>query len=140
MSNLSEEMKKLGKQLVVPNIEKIGVKRINSSILQPPDINIVSRAESAYKTVKELMLSFEKSLSPEEEVGLKLVSFGNNIAYYIASLNYRDPDIIIFNCIDPTNEKNAVTLIQHFSQLNVLLLRLPKASEGEARRIGFEQK
>ena len=94
-------------------------------------------AQWAYERIKSLIYDFERGLSPEEEVGCRLVSFGNTSVYYIDDVGYWGPDIIIFHCTDASSSVKA-DLIQHISQLNVLLLKLPrKSSDKEARRIGF---
>lgn len=54
----------------------------------------------------------------------------------IEGMGYFDPDIITFYGADPTGARTQ--LIQHVTQLNVLLRALPKAVEQEApNRIGF---
>lgn len=94
-------------------------------------------AQWAYERIKSLIYDFERGLSPEEEVGCRLVSFGNTSVYYIDDVSYWGPDIIIFHCTDASSSVKA-DLIQHISQLNVLLIKLPrKADEPKARRIGF---
>ena len=107
-------------------------------IAEPP--KSTNLAEWAYERVKSLIFDFEKELSPDEEIGCRLVSFNANSVYYIDDIGYWGPDIIMFYCTDSTNNAKA-TLIQHISQLNVLLLKLPrKNGDKEARRIGFNIK
>ncbi|MDR1978561.1 MAG: DUF6173 family protein [Synergistaceae bacterium] len=91
-------------------------------------------AEWAYERLASLFKDFEDDLDDEHEIGLQLVSFGNANVYHISDIGYWGPDIIIFHC--RTQEGHAADLIQHVSQLNVLLLALPKLEE-KARRIGF---
>ena len=54
----------------------------------------------------------------------------------IEGIGFFDPDIVTFYGSDPAGTKTQ--LIQHVSQLNVLLRALPKqADEAAPRRIGF---
>ena len=54
----------------------------------------------------------------------------------IEGMGYFDPDIITFYGSDPTGAKTQ--LVQHVSQLNVMLRALPKSVEkDEPTRIGF---
>ena len=52
-------------------------------------------------------------------------------------MGHFDPDIVTFYGTDQTGAK--VQLVQHVSQLNVLLRAMPKEQDAaEPRRIGFE--
>lgn len=54
----------------------------------------------------------------------------------IEGMGYFDPDIITFYGSDPTGAKTQ--LVQHVSQLSVMLRALPKQVEADApNRIGF---
>jgi len=54
----------------------------------------------------------------------------------IEGIGYFDPDIVTFYGSDPAGVKTQ--LVQHVTQLNVILRALPKESEAaEPRRIGF---
>lgn len=54
----------------------------------------------------------------------------------IEGMGFFDPDIITFYGSDPTGSKTQ--LVQHVSQLNVMLRALPKSVEkAEPTRIGF---
>lgn len=78
--------------------------------------------------------SFEELLDQEHEVGARLVSFGSELTFYIEDVGYWGPDIITFYGKNP--DGNYVELLQHISQLSVLLVALEKVQE-EPRRIGF---
>jgi hypothetical protein len=93
-----------------------------------------SAAESRFMRLAHQIARFEESLHDDEEIGARLVSAPNNSVFHVTNLEYRNPDLIIFH---GTNEHNKpLQLIQHVTQLNVLLTALPKESE-TPRRIGF---
>jgi hypothetical protein len=77
---------------------------------------------------------FESRLDQEHEVGARLVSFGSNLSFHIEDMGYFGPDMIVFY---GRNEKGEpVQLVQHTSQLSVLLVAVRKQAE-QPRRIGF---
>ena len=77
---------------------------------------------------------FESRLDEEHEIGARLVSFGANLSFHIEDMGYFGPDMIVFY---GKNEKGEpVQLIQHTSQLSVLLVAVRK-QDARPRRIGF---
>lgn len=104
--------------------------------ITPDRLNLPPKpAEWAYKRLNDLFGDFEKSLDNNHEIGMRLVSFGNNAVYHITSVGYWNPDILIFHCQTPDGAR--ADLIQNTSQLNILLLAVPKLEENP-RRIGFQ--
>jgi hypothetical protein len=77
---------------------------------------------------------FEAQLDFEHEIGARLVSFGQAITFHIQNVGYWGPDIISFDGVNSEGER--VQLIQHTSQLSVLLIAMKKLDENP-RRIGF---
>ena len=62
-------------------------------------------------------------LKPDEEIGARLVSFGQGEVIHVLDVDYRGPDLITF---EGTNaDGRPVLLLQHISQVNVLLVALP---------------
>ena len=64
-------------------------------------------------------------------------AFGDDTLFHIADVGYWNPDIITFDGFDKSG--NRMKLIQHVSQLNVLLLAVRKTTPPAEppRRIGF---
>jgi len=87
-----------------------------------------------YERLMKYITTFEKGLDNDHEIGGRLVSFGNVLTFHIIEVGYYGPDIITFDGINDNNEP--VKLIQHYSQLNVLLVAVKKFEENP-RRIGF---
>jgi hypothetical protein len=88
-----------------------------------------------YERLKDYIQKFEEGLDSEQEVGLKLVSSGSNSTFHIQNVGYYGPDIICFYCHNPETKSNA-QLIQNITQLNVLLIPVPKLEE-KPKRVGF---
>lgn len=95
-----------------------------------------SPAQWAYERIILYIQNFEKQLDNEHEVGLGLASGGVGVIK-IEGLGYYDPDIVTYY---GTNEMGAkMQLIQHVSQLNVMLMASPKhIDQIEPNRIGFQ--
>ncbi|WP_294620771.1 DUF6173 family protein [uncultured Roseovarius sp.] len=94
-----------------------------------------SPAEWAYERLILYIKNFEEQLDNEHEVAMGFTG-GDAGVLRIEGMGYFEPDIVTFYGSDPTGAKTQ--LVQHVSQLNVLLRALPKQIEAEApRRIGF---
>ncbi len=93
-------------------------------------------ARGIFKKIAARIKEFEANLSHEEEVGLKLASFGQSITIHVNEVNYIQPSIIIFR--GQLDNNQTVELLQHINQLNFLLLIVPRITPDEPRRpIGF---
>ena len=91
-----------------------------------------------YTRLTRLIQEFEARLDDEHEIGLSIVPLGDAV-YRVRDFDCWYPDMLIFYCL--TLEGAEATLIQHHSQLNFLLIALPKLDPQEPpRRIGFSLK
>jgi hypothetical protein len=91
-------------------------------------------AEWMYKRLVEFIKDFEAQLDDDHEIGARLVSFGQNVTFHIDDMGYYGPDIITF--YGKNESQQYVQLIQHISQLSVLLVAMEKVAD-KPRRIGF---
>ncbi|CUH76048.1 hypothetical protein TRM7557_00687 [Tritonibacter multivorans] len=95
-----------------------------------------SPAQWAYERLILYIKNFEEQLDTSEEVAMGFVG-GDAGVLRIEGMGYFDPDIVTFYGSDGSGARTQ--LVQHVSQLNVMLRALPKPREAEpARRIGFE--
>jgi len=93
-------------------------------------------AEGVFYRLAAYIREFEANLDHDHEVGARMVSFGATIQFHIVDMGYWNPDIITFEGLDDAGRR--MKLIQNVSQLNVLLVSMPKREEHEvAQRIGF---
>lgn len=101
----------------------------------------VQRSNLASEFAKHLLSQirrFDSELDTEHEVGIKLVSFGQSITFHVDSIGFYNPSLVVF--VGLTEDSNRVELIQHTSQINFLLLALPKLQPNQPKReIGFLQ-
>ena len=117
-----------------PKAHSVEQEPLPESLAKTP-VEQKSPAEWAYQRLILYIQNFEKTLDTEEEVAMGFTDTGAGVLR-IEGLGYFDPDIVTFYGTDQTGAR--VQLVQHVSQLNVLLRSTPKPSEvAEPRRIGF---
>jgi hypothetical protein len=93
-------------------------------------------AEATFNRIVAYIREFEGNMDAEHEVGARMVSFGDTVQFHIVDMGYWNPDIVTFDGLDDAGRR--MKLIQNVSQLNVLLIAMPKRVEhDEPRRIGF---
>jgi hypothetical protein len=100
-----------------------------------PPAKAKSPAESAYDRIILYIRDFERQLNTDPEGAMGFA--GSDVGILrIDGLGFLAPDILTFYGTDETGMKNQ--LIQHVSQLSVMLQARPKADPDDApRRIGF---
>ncbi len=102
--------------------------------LQKP-VATKSPAQWAYERLILYIQNFEKALDGDHEVAMGFTG-GDAGVMRIEGMGYFDPDIITFYGSDATGGRTQ--LVQHVTQLNVMLRALPKQVEDKpANRIGF---
>lgn len=95
-----------------------------------------SPAEWAYERMVLYIQNFEQQLDAEHEIGMGFTG-GDAGTLKIQGMGYFAPDLITFYGEDPSGAKTQ--LVQHVSQLNVMLVAAAKPSEqSEPKRIGFK--
>ena len=94
-----------------------------------------SPAQWAYERVVLYLKKFEEGLDQNHEAAMGFTGADAGVLR-IEGMGYFDPDVLTFYGSDPAGGKTQ--LIQHVSQLNVILRALPKAVDSaEPNRIGF---
>ena len=103
--------------------------------LSETPIDEKSPAEWAYERLVIYIQNFEEQLDNEHEIAVGFVG-GDAGVLRIEGLGFFDPDIVTFYGKDGDGTKTQ--LIQHVTQLSVMLRAIPKESETvDAKRIGF---
>lgn len=141
---LSDQMKKLQETIAtnakamqdslgkMPNIAEI-VQAQMPRIEIPVDQNLASEF---HKRLIKWIQDFDKELDQEFEVGVRLVNFGQTVTFHLENIGYWNPSLISFSGFTENGEP--VELIQHVSQISILLLKMKrKDPEKPKRSIGF---
>ncbi|MEX0283042.1 MAG: DUF6173 family protein [Paracoccaceae bacterium] len=111
----------------------------NSAPALPPALQQADAQKSPARWAYERMIiyiqNFEKQLDGEHEVAMGFAGSEAGVLR-IEGMGYFDPDIITFYGMDQTGGRTQ--LVQHVSQLSVLLRAIPKQdTSAEPNRIGF---
>ena len=95
-----------------------------------------NHASEFHKRLSQWIREFDVSLDEAHEVGIRLVSFGQAITFHLHELGYWNPSLIIIKGTMETGEP--VELIQHVSQISILLTKLPRQNPEEPKKpMGF---
>jgi hypothetical protein len=88
-----------------------------------------------HERIVHQILEFEKNLGPDHEIGGRFVEGPSNEPLHIQNVASWGPDMIMFVGQFPDGRK--FELLQHYSQVSMLLVAVPKLKK-QPRRIGFE--
>jgi hypothetical protein len=99
-----------------------------------PSKERLNPAEWMYERLIKQIVEYEKRLSPEEEIGGRFVAAPKEGTFHIEDISYWGPDILMFMGRDA--DGRPIELMQHYSQMSILLCAVPKETD-EPRRIGF---
>jgi len=117
-----------------PHSKNVAQQAIPNGIKAKPSAQ-KSPAQWAYERIILYLKNFEEQLDQEQEVAMGFTG-GDVGILRIEGMGYFDPDIVTFYGKDASGGRTQ--LIQHVSQLNVMLRSLPKPKEhAEPNRIGF---
>ncbi|MCX7888883.1 MAG: DUF6173 family protein [Rhodobacteraceae bacterium] len=144
---MAEEIRTTGEAMEAAVLPEAGVARTRAdgprtAEMQPLPEDIAcqpvgekSPAQWAYERLILYIRNFEEQLDDAHEVALGLTG-GEAGLIQIEGIGYFAPDIVTFYGRDDGGARTQ--LIQHVSQLNVMLRALPRPPEAEEpRRIGF---
>ncbi len=121
-----------------PYVVKEGVVEDGDESGQPPQAVEQRPPDPAtwmHQRLVHQILEFEKNLGPDHEVGGRFVEGPNAEVLHINNVASWAPDMIVF--MGQYADGRKFELLQHYSQVSVLLVAVPKQTK-EPRRIGFE--
>lgn len=94
------------------------------------------RASEFHKRLMFYIKEFDDSLNQDEEVGIRLVSFGQAVQFVVHRIGYYNPKIISF--YGETADGSKIQLIQHVNQISFLLQSVKRKHPDQPKRsIGF---
>lgn len=119
-------------QLLMPDIRPI--KLPPNPLVQNLEAN---QASEFGKRLSKWIDEFDLTLDAENEVGVRLVSFGQTVVFHLEGIRSWNPSLILF--VGRTEEGHPVELIQHVTQISILLMVLPRKNPKEPKKpIGFK--
>ena len=141
MDDEIETAAEASKAAVLPRVVEVhsnpdacaGLNKVPEPLNRP--VSDKSAAQWAYERLILYIRNFEEQLDSEHEVAMGFTG-GDAGVLRIEGMGYFDPDIVTFYGSDGAGARTQ--LIQHVSQLNVMLRALPKPqTDSPAKRIGF---
>lgn len=78
---------------------------------------------------------FHRNLDDDLEVGARLVNFGQSVTFHVENIGYWNPSLISFMGKNEVGEP--VELVQHVTQISILLVAMKRKSIEPKRPIGF---
>ena len=93
-------------------------------------------ADAMHERIVNAINLFESNLPGDMEAAGRLVSFGQTVQFSITKIYYQNPDVLMFS--GNLDDGSPVTLLQHVSQLSLLLVAVKRNNpEVPRRKIGF---
>jgi hypothetical protein len=117
-------------------IRRVGAPLPNLAIPEFKMPKMPNMAEYAVDAIYEEIAAFEASLDQDHEVGMPIVGGPAGLCVHVREVYRFGTDKLVFVGVD--GHRRPVRLIQHLSQLNLLMLAAPKLGE-IAVRIGFHE-
>ena len=106
-------------------------KMVNAAVIQEG-----STAQIVAENLYQEILNYQANLSNIEDVAMSIVKFNESITLLVDSIGYIGYNLVRFGGKDSSGKP--LELIQHVSQLNFLLMVVPKPEpEVPKRKIGF---
>ena len=87
-----------------------------------------------YKAIREYFEQFEAELAADQEIAIRLASFGSEVDFRPEKIGFTLPSLITFFGVTDVGER--IQLVQHVSQLSYML-RAVKKLHDQPTRIAF---
>lgn len=110
---------------------------MNLGSLADEMLEIERRKNNPAGYIRERMMQIiaeqEQLLAVDQELGIIVVG-GNAPSFHLRSIGHSNPDLLRFIGTDP--DGNAVQIVQHHTQMSVMIVSVPKLGD-KAFRVGF---
>ena len=93
-------------------------------------------ADEMCDRLRQQVAQFEAELTSTEEVGASIAHFGRELTIRLDDVGYHNPGLVIF--YGRTLDEDEVRIIQHFSQVSVMLIRVRAADPANPYRMSAE--
>lgn len=110
-------------------------RKVTHGVVETPAKKPFDPAAWMHQRLVHQIVDFEKNLGPDHEIGGRFVGGPNAEVLHISNVASWGPDMIMF--MGEYSDGRRFELMQHYSQVSVLLVAVPTMNE-EPKRIGFE--
>ena len=109
---------------------------ILKEIKTPPNPLVVAAqanyASEFHRRLVKWINDFDATLDESHDVGVRLVTFGQAVVFHLENIWYWNPSLIRFS--GHMEDGSPVDLIQHVSQISVLLMKLTRTDPSQPKR------
>jgi hypothetical protein len=126
------------RKLMAASAPAFGIPKYQPLNLVNPVVESVkeNQASEFHRRLAKWVKEFDATLDDTCEVGIRLVSFGQTVIFHLQNIGFWNPSLISFAGVTDAGEP--VELIQHVTQISLLLMKLPrKDPEKPKQAIGF---
>lgn len=99
-----------------------------------PHPSLFAYLDTIFEIIKKQIQEYEQSLDADHEVAIWLTNFGHSVIMHVAEVGYKKSAVLVFKGFV---DGRYSTLVQHVSQLNLLLTSVEKDPNRPKRQIGF---
>lgn len=94
-------------------------------------------AWTMFEALRVQIQAFEAKLKDGEEVGVMLANFGQSVVLRVRSITFQHPHLIVM--VGETDGGRRRELLQHVSQVSLLLEAIPMDGTSKRKPIGFHR-
>ena len=120
---------------MIKAVENLNSSRIDDFMEAVEEARKQNASLGMFSRVFDQVRVFQDGLSPDEEVGICHAAFGVGVIT-VKLIGSVDPDIIFF--VGSDEHGREVRLVQHMSQVSILLVAVKVQGQRTARRLGFD--
>lgn len=99
------------------------------------EIAKTNNAEYIAKVIGQKIVNFQSLLSDVQDVALQIIQFNNSIILYVTEVSHLGTGLIVFQGVGV--DELPCEIVQHISQINLMMKIVPKLPEAPHRKIGF---
>jgi len=120
----------------LPKMPKINIPEIDLDAMRRDQEFDSGFANVLARQIYNQIISFDQSINTDEEIGIKLVQYGEVIKFAISGIGHQDPYLIYFHGF--LDDGSPIQLIQHVNQVSFVLIKMKRPEpEKPKRQIGF---
>jgi hypothetical protein len=121
-------------EFLTPQLKPLPMPAFSNPVVEATEANYASEF---YHRLTKWIRDYDAKLDQAQEVGVRLVSFGQSVVFHLENMGYWNPSLISFK--GRTDKDEPVELIQHVSQISILLMALPRKDPTQPKNpIGFQ--
>ncbi|MDQ7096853.1 DUF6173 family protein [Desulfosporosinus sp. PR] len=134
MQSVQKALQSIDVSIISKRLEEFN--NYKNPAFEMPKLTNSNLASEFHERLIKIINDFDEKLNQNEEVGVRLVNFGQAVTFSVENIGYWNPSLIRF--YGQLEDGTPVELIQHVTQISFLLMALKRKNPDEPKRkIGF---